>query len=420
MTQTHSTSANVGFNDRSRRLVLETDSSPSLVEEVGVSYARVFPSNASPAVAAVMGRSVRTGSGVSEHVVDFVSFSNSDSATLRYPPSGPVSIQQKHFYKANPAAAYDAESNSIVLSAEASGICRVSYTSHYDRYKVTHDSIDTTNAFTGVVTRTFDPAFLVATAEDYEIATLELTAPAPVVNNTVNIDPRNGDYEKLGLVMETDAFFAPGMWPEYFSADKTSKGFTLLPQFAVIEGRTIRMFCGCKVRVYPRKSVTLVGVNCAVSAASVGSGERPCLEALNFSGSQSVNLQYPPKGSISLSATSAQALTKFGTETSVAFAGPGDWVNEVEWSGPSTYKTLAANRKVREDEVVAVTTIGRRTVPCYTFVEARYTSEYLLYDVLFTFDPELNWYGPAMLMAYDSDGSMVSMTLEPPSRSGIL
>jgi len=228
------------------------------------------------------------------------------------------------------------------------------------------------------------------------------------------------DYDPVGIKLETDALVPPGLYPYYFNAETTPMGFTLQAQTVVIGNEIVSLYCGCRVRVYPKTSVTLYGVNCAVGMQIVDFGSKPVLQSLTFSGSQAVNLDYPPSGSVSLSSASANALSLFNENVGVSFKGPGEWVNEVVWKTRNMFELVKNARHVRDDEVVVVTSLGNNTIPCYTFAQAQYTSEYYLYDVLFNWDERLGWYAPAMVLAVASDGRIGHLSIEPPAKRGVL
>jgi len=424
------TSTTVSFNDGAgRRLTLETDSDVSLPKIKGTSYTRVFPSFAAPSITAVMGTATRLASSIPLEVVDYVSFSNSDSSSLQYYPGTAVIIESARFFQASPVVVYDSGSNSLILDKACHGIVKVTYTTYYDRYKVEHGdapckaaSVETKgDGTTGNKQANYDPAFLVATASGWESASQEISGPPcnqgdEGLNRTVQFS----DYDPVGIKLEVDAAMPAGLYPQYFTADNAPMGFTLQPQVVFLGGMPIELFCGCRIRVYPKAGVTLRGVNCAVGMQVVGQGTKPVLEALTFSNSQSTNLQYPPSSEVSLYSTSINAISTFGDGISVQFIGPGGWCNEVVWKSRTTYEMVKGARKVNTDEVVVATAIGSNTIPCTTFCQAEYTSDYYLYDVLFNFDTKTGWYAPAMILAYDSSGKMGSLSIEPPPKGGVL
>ncbi len=434
MARTLQTSASVDFGaNAGRRLVMETDSDPTLVKTKGTSYVRVYPSSANAVVTPVMGGATKAATGVPEDVTDYISFSGSSSGGLRYFPTGAVAISDKRFFKSTPAVAYDAASNSLVLDkSEAHGIVKVTYRTYFDRYLVTHGDSPCAAANTQTqgeeagdtatpATPTYDPAFLVAEADGWETSSMEVAGPpcSQAENGYANTI-QFSDYDPVGIKIETDAIVPPGLYPQYFNASTVPMGFTLQPQTITIGTQAVSLYCGCRVRVYPKVGVTLYGVNCAVGAQVVGSGNKPVLQSLTFSGSQSVNLDYPPSGAVAITTASTNALSLFNENISVAFVGPGGWVNEVEWKSRNTYEVSQGARKVRDDEIVVVTSAGSNTIPCYTFAQAQYTSEYYLYDVLFNWDETLKWYAPAMVLAVAADGRIGHLQIEPPARKGVL
>jgi|OpeIllAssembly_1097287.scaffolds.fasta_scaffold00006_18 hypothetical protein len=425
------TSAEVGYRHgvAGKQLVLETDDSPSLVPEKGTSYVRVFPTVAAATVTAVMGTARKIGTNIPKKVNEYVSFNGTASSPLRYYPTGSVAVSDAKFFNAKPSVVFEAKSNSLVLDQEAFGIVKVTYTSYYDRYVVGHGDSPCKAAQTIVVgggepdtsQPTYDPAYLVATADEWETAALEVSGPPCSQDNEgFSQTAQFNNYEPTGLKIEVDSAIPQGIYPFYFNANNTPLGFTLMPQTVVIGGQSITLYCGCRVRVYPRVPVTLMGVNCAVSTSVVGQGERSCSEAKTFSGSQSESLDYPPAGAVSIYNTSANALSLFSEDISVMFRGPGEWVNEVVWTSRNTYRLAQGSRMVRPDEIVATTTLGNNTVPCYTFAHVGYTSEYYLFDVLFNFDPKTQWYMDAMVVATDTLGRVTSHAISPPGKGGVL
>lgn len=433
------TSTSVGYADAAggaKRLIIETDSSPSLVPGPGQSFVKVYPSAASPKVVAVMGGVARVAREVTEKVSDYVSFNGSSTASLRYVPVGGVTIEEAKFFQGSPKVVYEAESNSLILSANAYGICRVSYTASFDRFVVSHGDSPCAKARqqtrgsvggsggdapTTSDTRDlyYDPAFLVATATGWETASSEISGPPCNQNNQgTSSTIEYNKYEPVGLRLEEDTEFNVGLYPFYFKASG-GLGFTLTPQVVYVGGQAVYLYAGCRVRVYPKASVTLLGVNCAVGSTPVGEGSKPILEALTFSGAQSVGLGYPPSGSVSLAGAN-EAIDLFGGRVSVSLRGPGDWVNEVEWLNPTTYRVAQGSRQVRQDEVVTASSLGNNTVPCYTFAQAQYAADYYLYDVLFSWDDAIQWYSPAMVLAFDGSGRIGSLELQPPGKGGVL
>jgi len=426
-------STSIDFNvSGSKRLVMETDSDASLVKAKGTSYVKVYPSSAGPAVTAVLGGCTRVASGVPDDITDYVSFSGSSSSSLRYYPSGGVAILDSRFFNAAPVVAYDEASNSLILDINAAhGIVKVQYRSYFDRYLVTHGdapcaaaSVQTASVETEItskpVTPNYDPAFLVATAAGWETTSMEVAGPPCSQSDDSSSTIQFSDYDPVGIKLETDALVPPGLYPYYFNAETTPMGFTLQAQTVVIGNEIVSLYCGCRVRVYPKTSVTLYGVNCAVGMQIVDFGSKPVLQSLTFSGSQAVNLDYPPSGSVSLSSASANALSLFNENVGVSFKGPGEWVNEVVWKTRNMFELVKNARHVRDDEVVVVTSLGNNTIPCYTFAQAQYTSEYYLYDVLFNWDERLGWYAPAMVLAVASDGRIGHLSIEPPAKRGVL
>lgn len=422
-------STTVGFSEdsKAKRLVLENDNSIGLLETLGATYVRVFPSSAHPKVTAVVGLCTKLATNLPLEVVDYVSFNGSSSSSLKYEPGSTVSISEAHFYKANPTVAYDVDTNSVVLSQEAHGLVKVSYTAYFDRYIVSHGDAPCKAASTQTMggvppvrkdSPNYETAFLVAEAAYYEMASLEVTGPACFVDKAN--DHQYDNYEAVGLRLETDVAIPPGIYPFYFNTNDTPLGFTLRPQVAVIGGIYYELYCGCRVRVYPAVPVTISGVNCSVSSTSVGRGSKPVRQAISFSGAQSANLEYPPEGKVQIVQVSANALSVFGGKVSVRFAGPGEWVNEVKWLTSTTFEMIQGRRVVRDDEVVVVTALGTNTIPCYTFAEAGYTSDYYLFDVLFNWDAAIGWYGPAMVLAVDGQGRMGSLQINPPAKQGVL
>ena len=427
------TSTTVGFNESSsgRRLVLETDSSVSLTKIKGTSYVRVFPSSAKAKLTAVMGVIGSLVKNMPEEVIDYVSFNGGVSASLKYPTTACV-IEMSKFLKATPVVVYHEESNSLIIDQPAYGIVKVRYTAYFDRYIVTHGNSPCIEAYTQRVSTpltpvvakaqpTYDPAFIVAEATDWEMASMEVSGPACEQNNSGYIEPiQFSDYEALGIKLEVDAGMPVSLYPYYFSADTVPLGFTLRPQNVEINGQSIKLYCGCRIRVYPRVPVTLSGVNCAVGSSIVGTGTKPLREAVTFNGSFSNNVQYPPSGAVTVQGTSVNAVSIFGDTVEVAFKKPGDWVNEVKWQDRNTYDTVQSSRSVRPEEIVVVTSSGNNTIPCYTFCEAQYSSDYYLYDVLLTWDFQLHWYAPAMVLATDGNGKIGYLPLDPPAKGGVL
>lgn len=422
-----SSTVRYGIEGAGKRLVLENDTSPGLVKDPGVSFVRVFPAEAQAKVTAVMGGATKTATNVPITIVDYVSFNGTASASLQYFPIGPVQIDDEKFFKAEPMVAYDADENSLVLDQSAFGIVKITYTAAYDRYRVTHGDSPCLAAQTqtqGGVPPTstvvnYDPAFLVAEADGWETGSIEVAGPPCEGQDGYNSTAPYSDYNAVGLVLEEDTAYPAKIHPYYFSASKMPLGFTLTPQRVVVDGQTTLRYAGCKVRVYPRIPVNLIGVNCAVSQGSVGQGSLAVLQAHTFSGSQSINLDYPPSGVVSVSGLSA-AIDMFNNPVTVQFAKPGDWVNEVVWQNANTFRLAQGARQVRPDEVVTVTTLGNNTIPCFTFCEVQYSADYLLFDVLFNFDEQIGWYAPAMVLAVAADGRRGSLDLRPPARGGVL
>jgi hypothetical protein len=419
---------------------MEGDSDEVLQEIEGVSYIRVYPSYALPEVTAVLGSVVRIGSNLPEYVTEFLTFDNSDKAELRLPPVGAVSVELYSFFKTTTTAVYDPTDDSIVLGKLATGIVKVTYTAFFDRFKVTHGGNPCSSTLTANFSNeaytllskavpgedkedprlpSYDPAFLVGEGTGFQLTTMLVSGPtceddsADDLTSSVTM----GDYRAVGIKIETDAEVPPGLYPDYFSSNKFPRGFVLQAQPSTINGFTVTNYVGCRIRVYPKSAVTLESTSASVSASSTGSGTRACLQSLTFSGSQSTNLEYPPSSTLALSG-GGSALTNYGNFADVTLRGPGEWVNEVEWIDSGRFRHKG-NRKVRPDEVV-VTSSGRNTLPAYTFGQARYTSDYLLYDVLFDWDPETEWYLPCMVLATDSKGNIGHIQIEPPSRGGIL
>lgn len=434
------TSASVGYADVSggeKRLIIETDSSPGLVPGPGQTFIKVYPSSASPKVTAVMGGVARVATKITEPVSDYVSFGGASSASLRYVPDGPVKIEDAKFFEGKPKVVYEAESNSLILSQNAFGICRVTYTASFDRFVVSHGDSpcakarqQTRGALGGdggdaprpgeQTELYYDPAFLVATATGWVTGSLEVGGPpCSQSNQGVAATAEFNKYEAVGIKIEEDVEFSSNLYPFYFKAGGGGPGFTLVPQVIYLGGQAVYLYAGCRIRVYPDQPVTLVGVNCAVGSSQVGKGSKPVIEALTFSGSQSQGLSYPPSGRVSV-AGAANAVTSFGTTTSVSFKTGGEWVNEVEWVDATTYRVAQGSRLVKADEIVCTTSLGNNTIPCFTFAQVQYSADYALYDVLFNWDDAIQWYAPAMVLATDGNGVTGSIELQPPGKGGVL
>lgn len=422
-------SVTVGFGTEGslKRLVLESDSSSHDEEGPGESFIRVFPSYAAPKLHAVHGSIALLGRFIPENVEDYVSFSGGSSSELQYPPTGLVKIWWGEFYKAEPSVTYDEATASLVLSEEAYGIVKVTYTAFFDRYSVRHGDAPckiyiASDDDDGTVPN-YEPAFVVATSVGYEIASMQVSGPScshgtDTSNYVQNVE--KGDYTSVGLKMEVDFNRQPNMYSIYFNANDTPDGFTLNAPVVTVGGKSITRYCGCRVRIYPKVAgIRFEGVNCAVSSQHVDEGTLDVYEALTFTGQQSVNLSYPPSTKVTLSRDIRDAATNFGNFVSVTLAGPGDRVNEVEWESSTRYKRVQSRRMVRPDEVVTVTK-GNITVPCYTWASARYQSDYYLYDVLFNWDDTSGWYQSAMVLCIDADGTLGYLQLEPPAKGGIL
>lgn len=422
-----SSTVTYGLDAGRKRLVLEEDDSAGLVKTGGVSFVRVFPSSAGARVTAVMGGAQKVGTGISIKITEYVSFSDSVTSGLRYYPVGAVAIQDKKFFRASPVVVYDAQANSLLLDVKAFGICKVSYTSTYDRYRVTHGDSPCRAALTQSTggdaptdgTVTYDPVFLVAEADEWDTGSITVSGPPCDGQEGFNSTSDTNRYEPIGLKVEEDEEYKIMQHPQYFNANRTPRGFTLTPQQVFVGGVVSLQYVGGRVRVYPKVAVTLVGVNCAVGSSIFGEGEKAVLQALTFSGSSSVGLDYPPFGSVSLSGKS-RAVDLFNNEIDVEFRGPGDYVNEVEWTSANTYRITQGSRQVRKDEIVVVTALGNNTVPCFTFCEVRYVAQYYLYDVLLNFDDRRGWYSPGMVLAYTSDNERGSLDLQPPARGGVV
>lgn len=424
--------AQYGDGADSKRLTIETDDSPGLVPEPGVSFVRVFPSAANPTVTAVMGGVAKLATNVTLPVVEYVAFNGAAQASLRYAPTGTVSIETKKFFKASPTVVYDEVSNSLILDISAFGIVKISYKAAFDRYKVRHGDSPCRAAKVAYgdgpppesATAYYDPAFLVAEAVGWETASQEVSGPACDGNKDQSITYTFSKYESSGLALEVDDKFSVQLHPYYFTASSQPQGFSVRPQrLPVLVGgveKELPVFAGCKVRVYPKTSVTFRGVNCAVSSSPVAEGVKGIRASYTFSGSQSVGLEYPPSGAVSVSSVLSSAVDLFGGEVDVSFRKGGDWVNEVKWLSSGSYELLEGSRRVREDEIVVVTSLGNNTIPCYTFCEAEYTAEYNLFDVLFNWNYDKEWYEKAVVIAFTEDGRMGYLELDPPSGGGVL
>lgn len=422
------TSASTRFTTEvlGRRLVLEVDNDSTLIRGAGESFVKVFPSAADPVIHAVMGSANAAGSNIPERVVDYVSFNNSASAALRYPPNGSVSIQERRFFESAPVVAYNSERNALVLDQEAFGIVKVSYTAHFDRYKVRHGGTPCESPQTQggtppepAATEHYDPAFLVAVADTWETASLTVSGP-PCETATTNYLESNefSDYEEAGLVIEVDPILSPGLYPEYFTTN-VPNNFQLVPQYYNLRGTQVKTYAGCRIRVYPQASgLSVVGVNCGVSGSHVEAKLKPVYRALVFSGKHSVGLPYPVQGSITV-VGGTQAVDLFGNTVNVTFRRPGETVNEVVWLDSNTFRLVGA-RTVRDDEVVVVTSSGNNTIPCYTFARAQYMSPYYAYNVSFNWDNGLGWYAAAQVIVSAPDGRQGSLEIDSPSKGGIL
>lgn len=425
------TSTSIGFKKSgNKRLTIETDSDATLVRAKGRSFVRIFPSSAGAAVTAVKGGAVKLASDIPEEVIEYVSFSGSSSSSLRYFPTGAVTISELSFFKAKPVAAYNAESNDITLDIEAHGICKVAYTAYFDRYVVSHGdapclaaTTQSQGGATGATTEqaNYDPAFLVATAEGWGMASQEISGPpCDQGESGLNDTQPFSDYEAVGIRVEEDVGVPVGFHAFYLSTSTHPQGINLRPRYMTINGIEWAMTCGCRFRVYPRGNVTILGVNCSVSTTPRSSGSKPVLQSLTFSGTQSANLDYPPSSEVTITQTGLNAISTFGESVEVDFRGPGEWVNEVVWKDRNTFDLAQGARDVRIDEVVVVTSLGSNTLPCYTFAQVQYTSDYDVYEMVFNYNSDTGWYEPAMILVTDNAGRIGTLQLNPPAQGGIL
>lgn len=425
------TSASVSFDGSPNlRLLLEEDSDSSLPKTKGRTYIRVYPSIAQPVVRAIKGTIAKLATNIPAEITDYVSFSGSASASLKYSAADGAKISEPAFFQSTPAITYDEASNSIILDRVAHGICKVEYTTYYDRYIVSHGDAPCLAATTqsegdtkveSTEQASYDPAFLVATAEGWEMASQQVSGPpCDQGESGLNDTQPYSDYEAVGLRVEEDVGVPVGFHAFYLSTSTHPQGINLRPRYTEINGIEWAMTCGCRFRVYPRGNVTILGVNCSVSTTPRSSGSKPILQSLTFSGAQSVNLDYPPTSEVTLTQTGLNAISTFGESVEVAFRGPGDWVNEVVWKDKNTYDLAQGARDVRADEVVVVTSLGSNTIPCYTFAQAQYTSDYDVYEMVFNYNSDVGWYEPAMILVTDNVGRIGTLQLNPPSPGGVL
>lgn len=411
-----------------KRLHIEADGDTSLPRQPNESYARVFPTQAGPKVTAVMGSVAKTATGVAVDIDDYVTFSGSASAGLRYAPTSAPVISDERFLGDPPNVVYNEDRYSIELDREAFGIVKVSYQAQFDRYRVTHGDGPCAQARTqtqGGVEQSaaeelkHDPAFLVAEAEGWESASTKLEGPpCPGQDHSVVYSADDG-YKQQGLVVEEDPKYPTGMYPRYFRATRHSDGFALAT--ATAGGQT--GIAACRVRVYPDVPMTVIPVNCAVSPTPTYRGTRTVNKTCLFNASWASSLPYPPDVTIgpAISVSGENTLlTVFGDTRLASYRLPGDTINEVTWINSTTFGLVGA-RTVRSDEIAVTTAAGNNTIPCYGYCSVEYQSTYRRYDVVFSWDAAIGWYAPAALVFIESGGQRRRGTIEltPPSRGGV-
>jgi hypothetical protein len=176
------------------------------------------------------------------------------------------------------------------------------------------------------------------------------------------------------------------------------------------------LIAACKLKITPGDAEYEVQCFPGELTEEEGFIEQVVEEAITFNNAGSLNLQYQPDTqNIEIQALS-QFYDAFGRVIAPNFASYGDTINEVEWISSTSYRG-ATERKVRRDEIVAVTALGNM-IPVTGAIQVSYVIKSKKYNLRFraTVSPQGNidgWDTAYVLSHYGNETGF--LRIEPPS-----
>lgn len=155
------------------------------------------------------------------------------------------------------------------------------------------------------------------------------------------------------------------------------------PRLTGVDSTGKMVEASCRIRVVPDIGATIKSSTGTLTPTASGTEYEDVIDAVTFSGGDSVNLTYQPNGGAVSIQPIGTFFNKYGSAVGIDFGLPGDTVTEVDWLSESTY-TNPRPRIVRPDEIVAVDS-GRKVIEVFGAIEASYSISYRSYKLIFDF-----------------------------------
>ena len=439
MAKSLQTSLTVPFGDsagfKSIQWEIDKDREPP---EFHQEYVRLYPQGV-PVRFATSGTLLRL-SAQTQTIEEVVVFSGTNETALNYPEGAFISLQQFGLFygmDGNPTTtsyAFDKVRNLIESTKPGYGAVIVTYTVNYTLFLYTFGGGPCPGSITDPYSgpTTFPPAFTPTPPYSLPGTSTPSTTPEPRSPFDhavlVAIDPLRGataTQEMTPPECERQEFFVN----KGQEANLPTCDLVIDPDFPErirwLETEDVNdsypIWAGCRVRLIPATTNATVRANWPDSTVKeISKNHTQYVEqALSFSGSTSVNLDFQPKGSIGVIKRGTYR-NKYGDSELVYFRGPGEKVTEVEWTGPNSYRN-PRTRYVGADELVCVNSWGR-ALEIFGLVDVTYTYSYDLYDVSIPYDSKEEKFRKVFLTAINEDDPQNlqpgELEIEPPSLKG--
>ncbi len=379
-------------------VVLERD---TIKAPYGYAFARMYFVGKTPNVLSTSGYSVQTvNRNVVSDELDFIIFQGKDEANFPVPVVSNVTLtplgrfvglngetlQQIQF-------SVDAARGIVKASRPFYGTLQAEYNSTFHRLQAQFRVIPGAEEDERYVSE-FAPMVLVAIQDDLQ-ESLTLNPPTKDENAKTK-NTFGGEDKSTGerIVLEIDETFPVSL----------THSTQHIPGLAAV----------ARVAVYSPHA----GVSFSTSRGHVKTNQFALdqvlerAETVNFVGSQSASVRYPPANGISVEIVGAITSKVMGGGI-FQFATAPTVVSLAEWFSYGAYQ-ITGSRPVTSNEIVA-TSVGV-AVPVSGSVRARYSTRRTFVDVFWERDGE--WFPPVVLTATDAWGNTESITISAPERRG--
>lgn len=382
-------------------IVLELD---KVKAPYGYAYARMYFVGSTPDVVSTSGYSVQTvNRNVVSDELEFIIFQGQDEASFPTPVVSNVTLTPlgrlvglKGETLQQIAFTVDAARGTLKASRPLYGTVQAEYNSTFHRLMAQFRKIPGAKDDSRYASE-FAPLVLIASQSSGAHESLSMSPPSKDESpDNKNKSGMGGEDKSTGekIVMELDDTFPVSL----------THSTQHIPGLAAV----------ARVAVYsPHAGLSFYSSRGHVKANQFALDQvLERVETVNFVGSQSASVKYPPANGVSIE--------QVGTITSKVtgggvfyFATAPELVSLADWFSYGAYQ-VTGTRPVVSNEIVA-TTVGV-AVPVSGSVRARYNTRRTFVDVFW--EREGEWFPPVVLTATDAWGNTESITISAPERRG--